>query len=539
MKMKFKFKLNFKSKKTWIILVVIIVVIVVAISFLFGGKKVSKYETVKAIRGNLVQTVDATGKVESANDLSLHFDGVGIVETVKVKEGDTVRAGQWLANLSLSQLNAAVAQAQASLDQKLAGATTEQINVNQKQIGSAQITLDKANNTLSDTKVLADKNLSAKYSYALNVLDDSYIKMYNAYTTVDGIKENYFKDANDQESLTVRNNEEYQIKRPKDEVKTYIDVAKASGKTDDIDKAISSAITSLNKVLVGLTAVRDICDVTTYQGKVTAVEKTALDTQKSYISTAQTTMSSLQNDISILKIQNENNLNSAQASVDTAKAALDLQQANYDSLVAKPRDIDIAYYQASLDQAVANRNKAIIYAPIDGVITNVSKKKGELISSSEAMIEMLSPHYEIQVDIPETDVVKLKNGNDVTITLDALGNDVKFTGSVLTIDPASTDIQDVVYYKVKVGITDPNADSFKPGMTADVLIKTDNRDGVLYIPYRAVLSRTDNNEKYVRILKDEKIEERTVQLGLKADDGQIEILSGLNEGEDIVLKIGK
>ncbi len=128
--MKFKFKPNFKSKKTWIILVVVVLFIIVAISLLSGGKKASKYETVKVIRGNLVQTVDATGKVESANDLSLHFDGVGIVEAVKVKEGDTVRAGQWLANLSLSQLNAAVAQAQASLDQKLAGATTEQINVN-------------------------------------------------------------------------------------------------------------------------------------------------------------------------------------------------------------------------------------------------------------------------------------------------------------------------------------------------------------------------------------------------------------------------
>jgi RND family efflux transporter MFP subunit len=537
--MKFKFKPNFKSKKTWIVLAVIVLILIIVFSSLSGGKKTSKYETAKVERGNLVQTVDATGKVESANDLSLHFDGMGIVENVRVKEGDTVRAGQWLANLSLSQLNAAVAQAQASLDQKLAGATTEQVNVAQKQIESAQIALNKANETLSDTQNLANKNLSAKYSYALNVLDDSYIKMYNAYTTVNDIKDNHFKEANDQESLTVRNNEEYQINRPKNETKTYIDIAKASGKTDDIDNAVSVALTSLNKVLVGLTAIRGVCDETTYQGKVSSAEKTALDTQKSYISTAQTTISSLQSDISILKIQNENNLNAAQASVDTAKAALDLQQANYDSLVAKPRDIDVAYYQAILDQAIASRNKAIIYAPIEGVITKVNKKKGELISSSEAMIEMLSPHYEIEVDIPETDVVKLKNGNDVTITLDALGNDVKFAGSVLSIEPASTDIQDVVYYKVKVGISDSNAESFKPGMTADVLIKTDSRDNVLYVPYRAVLSRTDKDEKYVRVFKDDKIEERTVQLGLKADDGEIEILSGLSEGEEIVLKANK
>jgi len=536
--MKYKFKPNFKSKKTWIIIAVIALVLIIAFSFLFSEKKASKYETVKVVRGELVQTVDATGKVESANDLSLHFDGVGIVENVKVKEGDTVRAGQWLANLSLSQLNAAVAQAQASLDQKLAGATNEQINVAQKQVESTQLALNKAEETLNDTKVLTDKNLAAKYSYALNVLDDTYIKMYNAYTVVDGIKDNYF-ESNDQEGLTVRNNEEYQIKRPKDETKTYIDTAKTTGKTEDIDGAILNAKTSLSKILIGLTVIRSVCDESTYQNRVTSTEKLSLDTQKSYISTAQTTISSLENEISILKTQNENSLNSAQAAVDTAKAALELQQANYDSLVAKPRDIDIAYYQAVLNQAIASRNKAIIYAPIEGVITKVNKKKGELISSSETMIELLSPHYEIQVDIPETDVVKLKTGNDTTITLDALGSDIKFTGSILSIDPASTDIQDVVYYKVKVGISDENAELFKSGMTADVLIKTDSRDNVLYIPYRAVLSRSDSDEKYVRVLINGKIEEKNVQLGLRADNGMVEILSGLSEDEEIVLKIGK
>jgi RND family efflux transporter MFP subunit len=538
MKMKFKFKPNFKSKKTWIVLVLIVVVLVVIFSLMNGGKATSKYETAKVERGNLVQTVDATGKVESANDLSLHFDGMGVVENVRVTEGDTVRAGQWLANLSLSQLNAAVAQAQASLDQKLAGATTEQINVAQKQVESAQIALDKAEKSLSDTQNLADNNLSAKYSYALNVLDDSYIKMYNAYTTVDQIKENHFQ-FNDQIGITVRSNEEYQIKIPKDETKAAIDVAKNSLKAEDIDIAVLTTVTSLNKILVGLTAVRNSCDDESYQNLVTVAEKTSLDSQKSYISTAQTTVSSLKNDISVLKIQNDNNLNTAQAAIDTAKAALDLQQANYDSLVAKPRDIDIAYYQAALDQAIATRNKAIIYAPIEGVITKVNKKKGELISSSEAMIEMLSPHYEIDVDIPETDVVKLKTGNDVIVTLDALGKDVEFIGSVLSIDPASTDIQDVVYYKVKVGISDNNAESFKSGMSADVLIKTDNKDNVLFVPSRAVLSRSDSNEKYVRVLKNEAVEEKTVELGLKADDGKVEVLSGLSEGEEIVLKIGK
>ncbi|MDD4531695.1 MAG: efflux RND transporter periplasmic adaptor subunit, partial [Candidatus Pacebacteria bacterium] len=83
-------KPNFKSKRTWIVLILAVVIVIVGFS-MFGAKKASKYETAKVERGNLVQTVDATGNIESSNDLSLHFDGMGIVENVRVKEGDEVK----------------------------------------------------------------------------------------------------------------------------------------------------------------------------------------------------------------------------------------------------------------------------------------------------------------------------------------------------------------------------------------------------------------------------------------------------------------
>lgn len=529
-----KININLRSRRTWIILITVAVLIFAGFSFL-GKKGVLKYETVRAERGNLVQTVDATGKIESSNDLSLHFEGMGIVETVRVEEGDEVRAGQWLANLSLSQLNAAVAQAQASLDQKLAGATPEAIAVSEKQVESAEIALKKAEDTLSDTTVLAEQNLSAKYIYALTVLDDAYIKMYNAYIVVKNIQTAYFTGY-DQESLSVRANLDYNIERQKDYAGTAIDLAKSTRNREDIDAALSQTKSSLAYILSGLTVVRDACDESAYKNIVTSAEKTSLDTNKGYIAASQTTVSTLDSDISILKTQNENGINSAQASVDAARANLELQQANYDSLVAKPRDVDIAYYQAALDQAVANRNKAIIYAPIEGVVTKVNKKKGELITSSETMIELLSPHYEISVDVPETDVVKVKVDDEAEITLDALGSDVKFAGKVLAVDPASTEIQDVVYYKVKVAIEDNGKEMIKPGMTADVLVETESRTDVISIPLRAVLTRTETDEKYVRILKDGIVEERTIELGLKADDGKVEVLSGLGQGEEIVLR---
>jgi hypothetical protein len=154
----------------------------------------------------------------------------------------------------------------------------------------------------------------------------------------------------------------------------------------------------------------------------------------------------------------------------------------------------------------------------------------------EVMIEMLSPYYEVNVDVPETDVVKINVGDLAEITLNALGNDTKFEGVVLSVDPSSTNIQDVVYYKVKVGIKDDRDDLFKPGMSADVTIETDTRTDVVFLPSRTILTDSETDEKYVRVLVNEEIEKRVVTVGLKADDSEVEILSGINENEEVVLR---
>ncbi|MDD2274318.1 MAG: efflux RND transporter periplasmic adaptor subunit [Candidatus Pacebacteria bacterium] len=527
-------KINFKSKKLWIVFLVIIVI--VFLFSLFNSEEASRYETVIAEKGNLIQTVDVTGKVESANELSLHFETVGRIDSIRFEVGDTVKAGQWLANLSLTELNASVTQAQSSLNQKLAGATIEQINVSEKQIEAARVALNQAEGNLEDARSITENTINSKYANALNVLEDTYIKMYNAYTVVESIKSEHFTN-NDQEGLTVRNNQEYQIKRPKDEFNLLINKAKETKDRSDIDLAISSSVSSLGKILEGLTIIRNICEEVTYQNKVSATQKSLLDTQKTSISATQIKLSSLENEISLLKIQNNNTINSANSAVNSAKAALELQYATYNSLVAEPRDIDVSYYEAILSQAVAARNKAIIFAPINGVITKINKKKGELISMNETMIEMLSPNYEINVDVPETDITKINLGDEAEVTLSALGRDNKFNGVVLRVDPSSTNIQDIVYYKVRVGINDDKEGLLKPGMSADILIKTDARENVVSVPSRAILTNNETGQRYVRVLKDGEVEEVVVELGLRADDSRVEVLSGLEGEEEIVLRV--
>ena len=74
-----------------------------------------------------------------------------------------------------------------------------------------------------------------------------------------------------------------------------------------------------------------------------------------------------------------------------------------------------------------------------------------------------------------------------------------------------------------------------PGMTADVDIFTDVAENVLYVPVRSVL--LDNGRRYVRIFKDGEFIEKDIETGLRGSEGTIEVVTGLVEGEEIVLYV--
>jgi multidrug efflux pump subunit AcrA (membrane-fusion protein) len=75
-------------------------------------------------------------------------------------------------------------------------------------------------------------------------------------------------------------------------------------------------------------------------------------------------------------------------------------------------------------------------------------------------------------------------------------------------------------------------------MTANLTIVSQEKDGVLYIPQRAVKVREAVlgvvPEKYVQILVNGKSQEKTVVIGLRGDNGLVEVLSGLTEGEQVI-----
>jgi HlyD family secretion protein len=222
----------------------------------------------------------------------------------------------------------------------------------------------------------------------------------------------------------------------------------------------------------------------------------------------------------------------AQNGVDSADAHLDTTKSDY---AQNSRDADVASARANYDLALNNLSRSVLKAPANGIITAVNDKKGDILGTGvikESFATMISGDLMIEAQIPESDILKIKEGLAADFTLDSLGSDQKFTGRVIEIFPAATVSGDVITYKVKFTID--NLDSrFKDGMTANLDIKTNEKDNVLRIPMRAL--KTEGDHKYVDVLgNNNQTEKVEVTTGLEGDEGMVEIKSGLKEGDKVV-----
>lgn len=182
----------------------------------------------------------------------------------------------------------------------------------------------------------------------------------------------------------------------------------------------------------------------------------------------------------------------------------------------------------------AQVEKSVIRAPFDGRITRVDLRAGETAAIGAAVFRIVRDSgLVIEARVPESDIVKLSVGMEATITFDALDSSDIFQAKVAAIDPSATIVQDVVSYVVTFEVSGLDQ-RLKDGMSADIDIVTAKRDRVLAVPFRALITRGEKT--YATLSRaDGATEEVQVTTGLEGDDGTIEILSGLKEGDVIVI----
>lgn len=245
----------------------------------------------------------------------------------------------------------------------------------------------------------------------------------------------------------------------------------------------------------------------------------------------------------------DSNIRSLQAQYQVQLAAIDSAKASLQQRKAGPRAVDVSYLrtqitanQIAVSLAEEALEKTLLRAPIDGVFSRKNIEIGEDVLSSASSLsgnttgvfEMISAQrYKINADIAEVDINKLKVGDKASITLDAVGDSTIFEGTITKIDPVETVVQDVVFYKAEV-IVESEDSRIRPGMTASVEIILRRADGAVTVPEKAV--QNDNGRTYVRVLVDEKIKDIDVETGIRDLQGNLEIKSGLLDGQEVILR---
>jgi RND family efflux transporter MFP subunit len=244
----------------------------------------------------------------------------------------------------------------------------------------------------------------------------------------------------------------------------------------------------------------------------------------------------------------ENNMNSAQAQLNLKSAPA----TEYDIKMAEAQ---LKQAQASLALIDAQMTKNIIRAPINGVVSTVDIKRGEIASTGKPAISILGDSsYEITVNIPEVDVAKIKVGNLAQVYLDAFGQDIIWDAQVTDIYPGEKIIEGVPTYETKLKFA-ANDDRIKPGLTANLDIINEVRDDVLQIPTRAIYQK--DGKKFVKVVaqndddlsllrfaslavatenKKITVYEVPINTGLKGSNGKTQIISGLETGDQILVQ---
>lgn len=240
-----------------------------------------------------------------------------------------------------------------------------------------------------------------------------------------------------------------------------------------------------------------------------------------------------------LKIEHEIEISDLEMDITIFEVKLQKELAEYNELIAAPRSVDVASLiariardQADYEHTLDELNDSILKSPAGGIVTKVNLDVGENVSDViEDAVTIMTDELRITTNISETDISKVKVGNLVDITFDAFPSDKLFTGKVVSIDPAETIVQGVVYYEAKVDF-DPDGENIKSGMTANFEIMTASVDSAIAISPQAL--NYEDKEVFVFVIEEGEKIKRVLKTGLEGDE-MIEILDGLNEGEKVLI----
>jgi HlyD family secretion protein len=223
----------------------------------------------------------------------------------------------------------------------------------------------------------------------------------------------------------------------------------------------------------------------------------------------------------------------AQAGVEQAQQATALSQAG-----SRQEDIDqaraqVTQAQGALETIQTQVDDAVIRAPFSGIVTTRYADPGDFVAPATSASDTSSAStYEVEANVAERDISKIKVGQPVTLKADAYA-DQTFTGKVAQIAAQATVTTNVTSFKVKVSILSDSKRLLRPGMNVDAEFQVGKLDDALAIPTVAIVRQQGGEGVLVKTATG-RPRFTPIQTGVTVGN-QTEVRSGLTGNEQILI----
>lgn len=234
---------------------------------------------------------------------------------------------------------------------------------------------------------------------------------------------------------------------------------------------------------------------------------------------------------------NQDSVDLAKSQFEAGKANLERLQNEYDTQM-KIAQADLKALEAQLKQQQIRLGYTKIYAPINGVVSEVTAQEGETVVTGlqvANLVTVLDPTLlEMWIYVDETDIGSVRIGQSLEYYVDTYPNKM-FQGIIDKVYPQPVVKDNITYYLAIVNVSVDDAAFLKPEMTSYVRVVTDEKRGVLVVPNAAVKFEEGRQIGY-KVIGPKKVEKVGLTTGIRGEE-KTEILSGLSVGNEVATKL--
>lgn len=208
------------------------------------------------------------------------------------------------------------------------------------------------------------------------------------------------------------------------------------------------------------------------------------------------------------------------------KTEVEITRARIEEITAQIKELEVALSYTR------------IYAPIDGVVSEVTLQQGETIVAGLQVANLVTIQdplrLDMQIYVDETNIGKTRVGQPVEFYVDSFP-DRTFRGTIDKIYPQPQTKDNIIYYLAIMSISEEDAGFLKPEMTTHVKVIFEEKKDILIAPNAAVKFEEGRQIAY-KVVGPNKVEKLELKTGLRGED-HTEILSGAEEGDEVATKI--